>query len=285
MIRVSIIVPGGCSVESSITKLLNIFEFANSCLNQQGKQALFAAYLVGAAPRVPLYGNSAWVRPHLTLDDRGENNVVIVPALAGEIASGLKNNRVFLPWLVEQYQHGAEIAGLCTGAFLLAETGLVNAEKCDKAWYVCAGFRKEFLQVGGVAEKLLPDEKLIFTAMGAYTFLHRLLQNSADALLAAACADVFEARFNRECQSIFCVAYQAGRTARSDETSLSSVPFRDRFHLTADPPKAVGGVENLNMTYEPNVLRRSHLSDLPNDSSITKNSVVLKRLFRRAVGK
>jgi transcriptional regulator GlxA family with amidase domain len=267
MVRVSIILPQACSLVNSITQLCTVFECANSCLSQQQEEALFAVHLVGATSQVHLYGNLFSVKPHYTLNDPSENDLVIIPALAGNIADGLKNNRVFIPWIIEQYQHGAEIAGLCTGAFLLADTHLVNDTGCNKTWYVSAGFRKEFSQVNGVAEKLVLEEKAISTDSGAYTFINRLLEKSANTSLAAACAALFETEFNRECQSIFSIAHRERRTGRSNKKLLPSSPFQDRFYPTPDH------------------LKTANIPDDPKISSQKKNSVMLKELFRAAIGK
>jgi transcriptional regulator GlxA family with amidase domain len=267
MVLVSIIIPQACSLVNSISRLCEVFDSANSYLCQQQEEAQFAINLVGATSQVPLYGDLFSVSPHCTLDDPGENDLVIIPALAGNIADGLKNNRVFVPWIIEQYQHGAEIAGLCTGAFLLADTHLVNDAGCNKTWYVSAGFREEFSQVNGVAEKLVLEEKSIATGNGAYTFINRLLENRANSSLAAACSTLFETEFNRECQSIFSIAHSGPRTGRSRKRPMPSSSFQDRCYPTPDHPKT------------------GNIPDNPPTSSKKKNAVMLKELFRKAMEK
>jgi len=38
----------------------------------------------------------------------------------------IKENTMLIDWIREQYKSGAEIASICTGAFLLAATGLLE---------------------------------------------------------------------------------------------------------------------------------------------------------------
>jgi len=53
-------------------------------------------------------------------------DLIIIPAVSGNLDEALKRNREFLPWIVDQYKDGSEVASLCIGAFLFAETGLLS---------------------------------------------------------------------------------------------------------------------------------------------------------------
>jgi putative intracellular protease/amidase len=234
MMQVSIIIPQACSLESSIVRLCRIFDCANTgSINTEDRQesdALFSVSLAGVAEQITLYGNRLTVKPHYTFTDGGENDLVIIPALAGNVTDALTNNQELILWLIEQYRQGAAIAGCCTGAFLLADAQLVNDVNCNKTWYVAPDFRKEFAQINDAAEKLVPDEKSIATENGAYTFINRLLQKIAGAATAALCADLFEAAFNRECQSVFCISHKDPSPKNILKRSLSSEPWHNRFY-------------------------------------------------------
>jgi transcriptional regulator GlxA family with amidase domain len=261
MMQVSIIIPQACSLESSIVRLCRIFDCANAgsanAEDRQGPDALFSVSLAGVTGHITLYGNRLVVKPHYTFTDGGENDLVIIPALAGNIGDALTNNQELVPWLIEQYRRGAVIAGCCTGAFLLSDAQLVNDASCNKTWYVAPDFRKEFAQVNDAAEKLVPDEKSIATENGAYTFINRLLHKTAGAATAASCADLFEAEFNRECQSVFCISHKDPLPKNVWQRSLSSNPWHDRFYSTDN---VYAG----------------------NTASVGANAVALKRVFRKA---
>ena len=59
----------------------------------------------------------------MVLDDVKKTDLIIIPAIDGEIKSALEKNQDFIPWIIKQYKNGAEVASLCLGAFLLASTG------------------------------------------------------------------------------------------------------------------------------------------------------------------
>jgi transcriptional regulator GlxA family with amidase domain len=205
MIRITILLPEACALQNSIQRLLKVFDWANSYLIKQEEKALFHVDLAGATSYVDLYGLQFSIRPPYTVDDRCESDLVIIPALAGHIADALEKNRALIPWIRHQFERGAEIAGLCTGALLLAGTQLLNEAGCRKNWFVSPEFRRKFSQVNGVAENIILEEKAIRTTRGAYTFIHELLEKSASPELAAACAARFELGFNQEFQSLFSI--------------------------------------------------------------------------------
>lgn len=220
MTHVSILVPHGSALLNSIVGLFNIFNWANDHAAGKGKEPIFEVHLVGTAHHADLYGGRFSARPDLKLAEVAATDLIIVPALAGSIAEGLRENAAFIPWMREQYRTGAEIVGLCTGAFFLADTGLISDRHCSAHWFVEGAFRKEFSQINLVAERTVMDAEAICSNGGAYSFIRMLMHRVAGRRAALACAAVFEAAFNRECQSVVTISdsqrRRAGRIAKEN---------------------------------------------------------------------
>jgi transcriptional regulator GlxA family with amidase domain len=205
MKHVSIVIPQGDAVLNSIVRVFKIFNWVNEYLAGNGRRRLFDLHLVGMARRADLYGGRFSVMPDLTLTDAPTSDLIIIPALAGDISEGLKKNAAFIPWMKEQYEMGAEIASLCTGVFLLAATGLMNGNKYTTHWFVAADCRNAFCQIKLGAERMIMKERRIHTRRGAYFSLNLLLEKYAETEVAMACSKLFETDFNRECQSVVIV--------------------------------------------------------------------------------
>ena len=205
MKNVSIVIPQGAAVLNSVVRVFGIFNWLNEYLSRNRGRALFDVHLVGMAPRTDLYGGIVSVMPDLTLADALTSDLIIIPALAGDISEGLKSNGAFIPWMEEQYKMGAEIAGLCTGVFLLAATGLMNGNKRTTHWFVAADCRDAFCQIKLGAERMSMKEERIHSRRGAYFSLNLLIEKFAGAAIAMACSEIFETDFNRECQSVVIV--------------------------------------------------------------------------------
>jgi transcriptional regulator GlxA family with amidase domain len=50
-------------------------------------------------------------------------------------------NKKFLPWILQRYNHGAEVASLCLDAFFLAATGLLDGKQYATYWKLAHQFR------------------------------------------------------------------------------------------------------------------------------------------------
>lgn len=68
----------------------------------------------------------------ITTADRFD--IVWIPSLMVDDALSYRQCKKMQRWIKDQFQHGAEIATVCTGAFLLAETGLLNYRESSLHW-------------------------------------------------------------------------------------------------------------------------------------------------------
>src|SRR5688500_7825267 len=140
MKHISILVPKG-AILGSLEGTRQLFTQVNHFLRDRGEDPLFKVQLVGLAKETALSGGLYTVNIDMLTEDVKKTDLIIIPAIDGEINSALEENREFIPWIVNQYKNGAEIASLCLGAFLLAATGLVSGKKCATHWMAANQFR------------------------------------------------------------------------------------------------------------------------------------------------
>ena len=120
----------------------------------------------------------------------------------------LKGNKVLIDWIEKQYKEGAEVASVCTGAFMLAASGLLDGKDCSTHWSAAENFRKMFPKVNLQADKLITDENGIYTNGGAYSFLNLILylvEKYYDRETAIYCSKVFQIEMDRHSQSEFII--------------------------------------------------------------------------------
>lgn len=172
MKHVSIMVPQGEVILSSIVGSFKAFRSANVYLEKTGKQPVYDVHLVGLGGETRLYDDLFSIHPDRTLQDVTKTDIIIIPALQPQ---SLGLNTAFIPWITEQYKKGAEIASLCVGAFTLAATGLMKGRRCTTHWMAADSFRQMYPDVILVPEKIITDERGIFTSGGAYSFLNLIL--------------------------------------------------------------------------------------------------------------
>jgi transcriptional regulator GlxA family with amidase domain len=68
------------------------------------------------------------VNPHTHISAIKKTDLIIIPSLNHNYNKTVKENRLMIEWIEKQYRHGAEIASICTGAFLLASSGLLDGK-------------------------------------------------------------------------------------------------------------------------------------------------------------
>lgn len=175
MKHLTIIVPEGDNNLASITGAFEIFKKANSFRKQSGKGELFTIQLAGNAETVAYNDGLFTIRPHTNVGAIKRTDLIIVPSLNHNYELALKGNEALLVWLQKQYNNGAEIATICTGAFMLAAAGLLDGKSCSTHWSVKESFSEMFPKVYVHIDKLITDEGGIYTNGGAYSFLNLMI--------------------------------------------------------------------------------------------------------------
>ncbi len=163
------------SVMQAIADPQYLFTAVNNFLLVAGKQPLFDVELVGAKKEVILNNGLYVVSTSRQLKEIKKTDLVIIPALFGDMATAIEMNKALLPWIEEQYDNGAEVASLCVGAFLLAATGLLNGKKCSTHWGFINEFREMYPEVEVVDGSIVTEEKRLYSSGGANSYWNLLL--------------------------------------------------------------------------------------------------------------
>jgi len=215
MKHVSIIVPQGDSILSSIIGPFKALNTANDYLQKCGQPKMFDIHLVGLKNETILYDGLFSVHPDVMMKDVKKTDLIIIPAMQPQ---SLPLNLEFIPWITEQYKRGAEVASLCVGAFLLASTGLLKGKKCTTHWMAADAFREMFPDVKLVPEKIITEDNGIYTSGGAYSFVNlvlHLVEKYCGRNAAVYLSKVLEIEIERKSQSPFTVFI--GQKGHEDE--------------------------------------------------------------------
>jgi len=229
MKHVSIIVPQGPIILSSVIGSYKVFTFVNHYLQLMGKSPAFDVHLVGLSNENQLYGGLFAIRPDTQMQDVEKTDLVLIPAFNGDPIAGMKLNQDFVPWITTQYKRGAEVASLCTGAFLLASTNLLKGKTCTTHWMAAEAFRQAFPNVKLLPDRLLIDELGIYSSGGAYSFLNLviyLVEKYCGRDVAIHVSKVMEIEIERESQSPFVIF--SGQKEHQDEPIKKAQVFIER---------------------------------------------------------
>ncbi|MCW3105153.1 MAG: AraC family transcriptional regulator [Bacteroidetes bacterium] len=208
MKHVSILIPEEDPNLSTIVGSYKILDRANKYLANNGKKPAFTIQLVGNSKKVSVHEGLFSIHPNAALSQVKKTNLIIIPAIKSNYTASIKGNKDLFPWIAARYKQGAEVASMCTGAFLLASTGLLKGKICSTHWIASDAFAKMFPDVNLVTDRVITDEHGIYTNGGAYSFLHLLLylvEKYCGREVAVYCSKVFEVDIDRQTQSQFTI--------------------------------------------------------------------------------
>jgi transcriptional regulator GlxA family with amidase domain len=203
--NVSILVPEN-SVMQAIADPQYLFSAINQFMAVAGKKPLFNVQLVGLKKEVKINNGLFTINTSRLLKDVKKTDLVIIPALFGDMKTAIASNKKALPWINEQYKNGAEVASLCVGAFLLASTGLLKGKKCSTHWGFQNEFREMFPDVEVVEGNIVTEEDRLYSSGGANSYwnlLLHLVEKYTDRQTAILASKYFAIDIDRESQTAF----------------------------------------------------------------------------------
>lgn len=176
MKKIGIVLPGGAVMPSGVVSTYFLFNEASAFCRSRGQEAPFEVKILGNEQSQPLYDGFVAIHPQCTYEECEPLDLLLIPGFTGMMDEALEINAGLIPWLTAQHQlYGSELASICTGAFLLAKTGLLEGKQCTTHWAYAQDFRERFPQVQLLPEKIVTDEGGLYSSAGAYSALNLVL--------------------------------------------------------------------------------------------------------------
>ncbi|MGH2576107.1 MAG: GlxA family transcriptional regulator [Ignavibacteria bacterium] len=226
MKHVSILIPKGHFSLVNVEGSYQILAWVNECLQRLGRKPMFELHLVGVSKSITQTVGLYTINPDMLINEVEKTDLVILPAVYGDVQKNLEMNAELVPWIIEQYKEGAELVSLCIGSFFLASTGLLNGKQCSTHWMFANEFRRLFPDAKLMDDKIITEDDGIYTSGGAYSFTNLLIylvEKYAGREVAILAAKAFMIDIERNSQSPFIVF--AGQKAHNDESVLNAQEY------------------------------------------------------------
>lgn len=224
-----------CILVNSFTNIGSVdiprraFLSVNSYLAERGEPPLFKVEVAGASKSILMDNGMCTIYPDVLIKDLKKTDLIIIPAFDNDFRKSLAESKEAIPWIVKQYEQGAEIASLCIGAFLLASTGLLNQKSCSTHWKAATDFARLFPEVNLVAEKVITDENGIYSSGGSFSSANLILyiiEKYAGREVAIHCSKTFQVDLDRHSQSPFIIF--EGQKGHQDEQVKQAQEFIEK---------------------------------------------------------
>lgn len=252
------------ALASAITGMIDLFRLAGvtwARINGESPEPQFATRLLtrdGAPCRCI---NGLTILPDGAWNDRSpaESNadLIIIPTIGGPIERVLSHNPELIAWLGGFRSSGTgqvQVASNCTGAFMLAEAGLLDGRQATTHWGFSHQFRQRYPAVDLHPDKLVTVDNHMACAGGGMAWWDLgiyLVERFAGAQVARELAKAFVIDVGRTSQAPYS-AMQA-RRYHSDTAILTLQDWLDR-HFNEEV--TLGGLALLSGLTERSLIRR-----------------------------
>jgi len=155
----------GCPL-SSVSGPLEILSLANSLVPREGRLSI---QIVGESQQVDCLGE-VQLKAHGTLNDITHTDLLIIGAIGHPAARSERFDPNTLAWIQRQYAQGAVVVSICSGAFVLAATGLLDGKHATTHWATEGLFRQRYPKVKLQSEQMITQDGKLYCSGGASAY-------------------------------------------------------------------------------------------------------------------
>ena len=157
---------------TSVSGPMEIFSLANSFVPREQRMILQLVSTSGAA--VPCLGGlTLSVHGGLTTSsgpDHANPDLIIIGAIGPPDARPVDFDPKVLAWLKHQHEQGTKIASICTGAFVLAASGLLEGLPATTHWQCVELFQQRFPKVRLCRDAMITQQDGLYCSAGASAY-------------------------------------------------------------------------------------------------------------------
>ncbi len=154
----------------SVAAIQDVFETLNRMLLASGEEAFAHIHFL----HVQDAHRGAFNSIHFSALEQAD--IIFIPAFStSNVVESLRKNSVVIPWLRAQYERGAALASVCTGAFLLGATGVLNGKRATTHYDAATAFETAFPEVKLQIMDVVTEDDQVYTSGGATSSFHLML--------------------------------------------------------------------------------------------------------------
>ena len=208
MAHITLLAYPNCTM-SSIAGIIDSLAIANIWHQLEQKEnhaTLFSWDIVSKDGRRVRARNNIFIDPDKALNEVAETDFIVLPGFLppmdfiGGLCADVKT------WILDNYEKKVPIGTVCTGTFLLAETGLLDGKTATTNWSFARYFKELYPLVTLRPEQMLVEDAGLISSGATTAFLDLylyILERFATPDLCRKCAKSLLLESNRSSQSPF----------------------------------------------------------------------------------
>ncbi len=135
------------------------------------------------------------IKPAAAIKDIRKTDLIFIPTTGLSVDDVVERNAPVVPWLIRWRKRGAEIASVCSGVGLVAETGMLDGKRATTHWGLAERFREKYPRVHWMPELMVTEDHGFYCGGGVHAALdlslylvekfcgHEIAMQSAKAML------------------------------------------------------------------------------------------------------
>lgn len=110
--------------------------------------------------------NQVPITPHCSVNEIDHADLIVIPSQGFQPV--IQDDALFkrAEWLKKSYRKGSDLASVCTGAFTLAATGLLDGKMATTHWGAAQAFKNAFPKIQLRTDLMVTDEGRLFCGGG-----------------------------------------------------------------------------------------------------------------------
>lgn len=227
-VRIAVMEGGPAMVPIGIAELLRkSAQLARDAL-PPGRAPRLDVRLVGSGRAVEA-ADGLRVPVDATFASRSPCDLAIVSAVDADETPGLHRNRAAARWAARVHRGGADVVSVCTGAFVLAEAGLLARRRATTHWAFQGVLAQRFPDVRVEPQAVVVDTGRVCTAGGATSFINLalyLVERELGPEIASAASKMYLIDVNKAPQSAYAIF--ATQRSHGDDAILAAQTLMER---------------------------------------------------------
>jgi transcriptional regulator GlxA family with amidase domain len=111
------------------------------------------------------------IKPAAAIQDIRKTDLIFIPTTGLSIDDVVERNAPVVPWLKRWRKRGAEIASVCSGVGLVAETGMLDGRRATTHWGLAERFREKYPRVHWMPELMVTEDHGFYCGGGVHAAL------------------------------------------------------------------------------------------------------------------
>lgn len=248
MKHISIIVYQGV-LSTAVSNTASLLMSANESAVRRGIPVPFNIELVGVRDKTIQSNLPVQFSCSRIISEEFETDVVIIPPMSTEpehIDSLLAENNDLIHWIKEKYEQKKQLISLCTGAYFLAESGLLDHMPATSHWGAMEDLQKRYPFIDFKPDHVVTHSKAIITGGGGFSSLNAMLyfiEHNCSKEISVELSKFYALDYGRTSQSIFTVF--SGQRLHDDHEIHKAQSYIEQTFTTDITVEQIAGEVNM----------------------------------------